>query len=137
VVHCRGQADERLVYLLNWGFRPAAIKAELPWPGAMALAAKDFVSGRAATLSFAAWGTMMLTLPADLFPARDTGAVAGMAGTGAGLGGLAFTCVIGAVVDRVSYTPIFLAAGLLPLVALLVVQLFIPRVEMTRYQGNS
>jgi MFS transporter, ACS family, hexuronate transporter len=84
-----------------------------------------------ATFSFAAWGTMMLTLPTDLFSSRDTGSVAGMAGTGAGLGGVAFTWIIGAVVDRFSYTPIFLMAGLMPLVALAIVQWLIPQIAMT------
>ena len=84
-----------------------------------------------ATFAFAAWGTMMLTLPTDLFSSRETGSVAGMAGTGAGLGGLAFTFVIGIVVDRFSYTPIFLMAGLMPIVALGVVQLLIPQIAKT------
>jgi ACS family hexuronate transporter-like MFS transporter len=83
-----------------------------------------------ATLAYGGWGTIMLTLPADLFPSGQTGTVSGLSGTGAGLGGFVFTWVIGIVVDRVSYTPIFLAAGLLPLMALLLVQLLIPKVRM-------
>jgi beta-galactosidase GanA len=46
VVHSRGQADERLVYLLNWGHREEAATAELPWPGQAKLHGKDLVSGR-------------------------------------------------------------------------------------------
>lgn len=42
-----------------------------------------------------------------------------------------FTWVIGIVVDRVSYTPIFLAAGLMPLVALVLVQILIPTIAAT------
>jgi hypothetical protein len=33
VVHSRGRADERLVYLLNWGHHQADVTAELRWPG--------------------------------------------------------------------------------------------------------
>lgn len=84
-----------------------------------------------ATFAYAAWGTIMLTLPTDLFPSRKTGSVSGLSGTGAGLGGLAFTWLTGIVVDRVSYTPIFLMAGLLPVIALMLVQLLVPRISMT------
>ncbi|MGA2072671.1 MAG: beta-galactosidase trimerization domain-containing protein [Terriglobia bacterium] len=47
VVHSRGQADERLVYVLNWGHTPAKVTAELPWPGQTRLQGKDMVSGHA------------------------------------------------------------------------------------------
>jgi ACS family hexuronate transporter-like MFS transporter len=85
-----------------------------------------------ATFAYSAWGTIMLTLPADLFPSRQTGSVSGLSGTGAGLGGLAFNFVIGYVVDHCSsYTPIFIAAGLMPVVALVIVQLLLPNISMT------
>ncbi len=78
------------------------------------------------TFSYSAWGTIMLTLPTDLFPSRQTGSVSGLSGTGAGIGGMAFTWLVGTMVDRFSYTPIFFLAGLMPLVALAVVQGLIP-----------
>ena len=68
----------------------------------------------------------MLTLPTDLFPSRQTGSVSGFSGTGAGIGGMAFTWLVGTMVDRFSYTPIFILAGLMPMVALLVVEWLIP-----------
>lgn len=80
------------------------------------------------TFSYSAWGTIMLTLPTDLFPSRQTGTVSGFSGTGAGLGGMASAWIIGIVVDKFSYTPIFIAAGLMPVVALMVVQWFVPRI---------
>jgi ACS family hexuronate transporter-like MFS transporter len=83
------------------------------------------------TFSYSAWGTIMLTLPTDLFPSRQTGTVSGFSGTGAGLGGMASAWAIGAVVDRFSYTPVFVAAGLMPIAALLVVQWFLPHIAMT------
>jgi MFS transporter, ACS family, hexuronate transporter len=84
-----------------------------------------------ATFAYGAWGTIMLTLPADLFSPRQAGSVSGLSGTGAGLGGIVFTWVIGIVVDRVSYTPIFLAAGLMPVVALAIVQGLIPQIRIS------
>jgi ACS family hexuronate transporter-like MFS transporter len=82
-----------------------------------------------ATMSYSAWGTMMLTLPSDLFPASVVASVSGLSGTGAGLGGIAFTWATGQVVDRLSYEPMFVAAGLLPLVALVLVLVLIPRIR--------
>ena len=46
IVHSRGRADERLVYLLNWSHREENVTAELPWPGPARLQGKDIVSGR-------------------------------------------------------------------------------------------
>ena len=83
------------------------------------------------TFSYSAWGTIMLTLPTDLFPSRRTGSVSGLSGTGAGIGGMAFTWLVGAMVDRFSYTPIFIMAGLLPIVALATVHLLIPQITVT------
>jgi hypothetical protein len=47
VVHSRGHEDERLVYVLNWGPRPANLTAEIPWSGQARLQGKDMVSGHA------------------------------------------------------------------------------------------
>jgi len=70
-----------------------------------------------ATFSYATWATNILTLPADLFPQRIVASVSGLSGTGAATGGLIFTLIVGAVVDRFSYVPVFIAAGTLPLIA--------------------
>src|SRR5271154_2246150 len=66
---------------------------------------------------YASWSTMGLTLPSDLFPEDSVATVTGLSGLAAGLGGAAFTYVVGLTVDRYSYGPAFLAAGLLPLAA--------------------
>ncbi|MCP5109571.1 MAG: MFS transporter [bacterium] len=70
-----------------------------------------------ATFSFSNYASNVLTLPADLFPQRIVASVSGLSGTGAATGGLIFTLIIGAVVDRFSYLPVFIAAGTLPLIA--------------------
>jgi ACS family hexuronate transporter-like MFS transporter len=82
-----------------------------------------------ATLSYSAWGTMMLTLPTDLFESSVVASVSGLSGMGAGLGGILFTWIIGKVADRFSYQPIFIAAGLMPLLAFVLVQLLIPNIQ--------
>ncbi|AXC09787.1 Hexuronate transporter [Acidisarcina polymorpha] len=66
---------------------------------------------------YASWSTMGLTLPSDLFPEEIVATVTGVSGLAAGLAGAAFTFVVGLTVDRFSYGPAFLAAGLLPLAA--------------------
>ena len=66
---------------------------------------------------YASWSTMGLTLPSDLFPQEVVATVTGLSGFAAGLAGAAFTFAVGFLVDRFSYGPAFLIAGLLPIVA--------------------
>jgi ACS family hexuronate transporter-like MFS transporter len=66
---------------------------------------------------FASWSTMGLTLPSDLFPQDVVATVTGLSGFAAGLIGAGFTFAVGILVDRFSYRPAFLAAGLLPVLA--------------------
>ena len=68
-----------------------------------------------ATFSYAMMSTMALALPADLFESRAVASVAGMAGAAAGAGTLVSTYLIGVVADRFSFTPILIAASLVPL----------------------
>jgi ACS family hexuronate transporter-like MFS transporter len=66
---------------------------------------------------YASWSTMGLTLPSDLLPHDVVATVTGLSGLAAGLVSVAFTFAVGILVDRFSYTPAFLVAGLMPLVA--------------------
>ena len=66
---------------------------------------------------YASWSTMGLTLPSDLFPQDVVATVTGLSGFAAGLAGAVFTFAVGFFVDRFSYGPAFLAAGLLPIFA--------------------
>ena len=70
-----------------------------------------------ATFSYSMWAANILTLAADLFPQQVVASVCGLSGTGAATGGMVFTLIVGAVVDRFSYLPIFVAAGVMPLLA--------------------
>jgi ACS family hexuronate transporter-like MFS transporter len=82
-----------------------------------------------ATFAYSTWAANVLTLPADLFPQRVVASVSGLSGTGAALGGMIFTLIIGAVVDRFSYMPVFLAAGVMPLIAASIVLVSVRPVE--------
>lgn len=70
-----------------------------------------------ATFSYAAMSTMALSLPADLYQSRAVATVSGLSGTGAGLGTIGSTFLIGLVADRFSFTPILVVASLVPLAA--------------------
>jgi ACS family hexuronate transporter-like MFS transporter len=75
-----------------------------------------------ATFAYSCWAANVLTLPADLFPHDRVASVSGMSGTGGATGGMIFTLITGVVLDRFSYLPIFLAAGLMPLVAAAIIK---------------
>jgi len=73
------------------------------------------------TLAYAAFSTMVLNLPADIYPTESVASVSGMSGTGAGLGTIGATYLTGLVADRYSFEPILIAASLVPLLAMLAV----------------
>jgi ACS family hexuronate transporter-like MFS transporter len=73
------------------------------------------------TFCYAAWSTMALALPADLFPSRSVATVSGMSGTGAGLGTILSTFLIGWVADRHSFEPVLITASIVPLIATVLV----------------
>jgi ACS family hexuronate transporter-like MFS transporter len=85
-----------------------------------------------ATLAFGAWATNMLTVSADVAPPGTVGSVTGLAGMGAGVGGMAFTLLTGWLVDRFGYEPVFFLAGLLPLGAAASVAFVVGRIERLR-----
>jgi MFS transporter, ACS family, hexuronate transporter len=78
-----------------------------------------------ATLSYAAFSTIILTLPADLYPAGTVATVSGLSGTGAGVGTIAATFLIGAISDRHSFGPILVVASLIPILAAVLILLLI------------
>ena len=73
------------------------------------------------TFSYAAWSTMGLTFPADLYPSRTVATVSGMSGAAAGIGTILSTLAIGKVTDRYSFEPVLVGASILPVVATVLV----------------
>ena len=74
----------------------------------------------------------MQTLASDYFPVGAVGSIAGFAGTAAGLGAVIFTFSTGWVVDHFSYLPVFVAAGVMPMLALGSLYGLVRRVEPIR-----
>ncbi len=62
---------------------------------------------------FQVWINNVQTLPSDFFPSKAVGSVAGLGGTGAGIGSMIFIFSTGWIVDNFSYTPVLVTAGLL------------------------
>jgi ACS family hexuronate transporter-like MFS transporter len=56
----------------------------------------------------------------DLFPEAAVGRATGLTGVASGLSGLLFPLLTGVLVDRISYTPVFLLAAAMPLTGTLV-----------------
>ncbi len=70
-----------------------------------------------ASFAYAACSTMFLTLPADVFKSHSVGSVMGLGGTGAGVGVLISTYLIGVISDHFSFEPIIIAESIIPCVA--------------------
>jgi ACS family hexuronate transporter-like MFS transporter len=73
------------------------------------------------TFAYASFSTMALVLPSDLYRSTSVATVSGMSGTGAGLGTIISTYLIGYVSDHYSFEPILITASLVPFVGMIVV----------------
>ena len=70
--------------------------------------------------AFQSWIVNVHTIPSDCFPKQDVGSAFGIGGTAAGISSMGFTLLVGYIVDRYSYTPVYIMVGLMaPLAALL------------------
>jgi ACS family hexuronate transporter-like MFS transporter len=85
-----------------------------------------------ATFTYAALSTMILNLPADIYPTQSVASVSGLSGTAAGIGTIIATYLTGVVSDRYSFEPILIGASLIPLVAMAAVLLLVRNNEATR-----
>ncbi len=85
-----------------------------------------------ATFSYAAVSTMILNLPADVYPARSVGTVAGLGGTAAGVCTIAATLLTGYISDRYSFEPLLIGASLIPLVGMAAVLVLVRNTDATR-----
>lgn len=88
------------------------------------------------------WSTLIMVLPADLFPPPVVGAVAGLVGFGGAIGGIAFGQTAGYLLDHgYGYQMVFTLVGTFHILALLTILVFIPNIrplEMNRkpcYEG--
>jgi MFS transporter, ACS family, aldohexuronate transporter len=85
-----------------------------------------------ATFAYAAFSTVILNLPADIYPTGSVASVSGLGGTGAGIGTITAIYITGWVSDRYSFAPILIGASVLPLVAMAAMLLLVRNTGETR-----
>jgi ACS family hexuronate transporter-like MFS transporter len=90
----------------------AGVFAAVPLHIAIALAAISL-----AVFGFGLWAPNMMTLCGEIAPRGRVGTVTGLSGVGAGVGGMLYTLFTGWTLDKFGYPPVFVTAGVLPLVA--------------------
>lgn len=71
-------------------------------------------------LGHTALSANMFASVSDVFPDAAVARVTGLTGVASGLSGILFPYLTGLIVDRFSYSPIFLMASLMPLVGILI-----------------
>ena len=80
------------------------------------------------------WSANIFTLASDIFPRTAVGSVVGIAGFGGAIGGMLAAWIVGAVLQQThSYTGLFIAAGTAYLLALLIIQLLVPKQDAVRF----
>jgi len=70
-----------------------------------------------ATFGYTSYNANSLAFPADVFPKNMVGSIWGLASLGSGFGGMLFMWLSGRVVDLSGYMPVFIACGIMPLIA--------------------
>ena len=79
------------------------------------------------------WSTLVMILPADLFPHGAVGSVAGLVGFGGAMGGVVFGLVVGLLLDHgFGYGAVFGIVSTLHVLAFFVIVLSVRRVEPLR-----
>ncbi len=100
---------------------PVAIAAPFAPNAALAIGAICFI-----TFGHGFWTANLQTLPADLFPGPEVGTVSGFSGMGGAIGGMFAQLGTGYVVSRFSYAPIFLIAGLMHPLCMVIIYKMLP-----------
>lgn len=98
----------KVVILIAALLMPAGIFAAFAEDAMVALALIGVV-----LFGFQVWINNVQTLPSDFFSDKAVASVAGLGGTGAGIGSMIFIFSTGWIVDHFSYVPVLVAAGLL------------------------
>jgi ACS family hexuronate transporter-like MFS transporter len=82
------------------------------------------------------WSTLVMILPADLFPRRVVGSVAGLVGFGGAMGGVVFNLIVGRMLDGGSgYGPVFAIVSALHVLAFMLILLTIREVRPVEVKG--
>lgn len=99
--------------------------------------------GAVALISLAAaahqgWSANMFTLASDMFPRRAVASVVGIGSCGGAVGGALVAGFVGFLLQHThSYVPVFMMAGLAYLLALSIIQIFVPRLQPANVEEIS
>jgi ACS family hexuronate transporter-like MFS transporter len=69
-----------------------------------------------AAFGYSTYATMLLALPADLYPSSLVASVSGVSLTGGGIGTILSTYLIGTILDHASFRPVLISASIMPLI---------------------
>ena len=84
------------------------------------------------------WSTLVMILPADLFPQRAVGSVAGLVGFGGAMGGVVFGLVVGYLLDHgFGYGVVVGLVSTFHVLAFLVILLTIRKVEPIKISAGA
>jgi MFS transporter, ACS family, hexuronate transporter len=76
------------------------------------------------------WSANLFTTVSDMFPRRAVGSVVGIGGMAGAIGGMFIAKIVGYILQWTgSYLPIFIIAGSMYLLALLILHLMVPKLE--------
>ena len=111
----------KFVMALGAAVMPAAMFAPLVPEAWMAIAATCFV-----TFGHAFWVANLQTLPTDLFNGHEMGTATGFSGMGGAIGGMLASLGTGWLVQNFSYTPVFLMAGVMHPLSIVLIYRLLP-----------
>jgi len=117
-------SSRKLVIAIAACLMPAGILAAFAHDAMVALILIGVV-----LFGFQVWINNVQTLPSDFFPDKAVASVAGLGGTGAGIGSMIFVFGTGWVVDHFSYVPVLVVAGLLAPIGTMVLFALCGRIE--------
>ena len=84
------------------------------------------------TFTYAAFSTVVLNLPADLYDSASVASVSGMGGTGAGLGTIVAIYLTGWMADAYSFAPVMIGTSIVPWIALIAMFALVRNTSATR-----
>ena len=91
-----------------------------------------------ATAAHQGWSCNIFTLPSDMFPRRAVASLVGIGGFGGAVGGMLLSWFTGHYLERThSYAVLFLIAGSAYFLALLIIQLLVPRMEPAQIESAA
>jgi len=117
-------SSRKLTFLLAAGFCLTSMLVPL-WPGEWA----PIVLVSVATFGSTAYSAVYIGTLTDLFSEKVLASLSGFTGAGEGIVNMVLMLGTGIVVERFSYLPVFLAAGLMPLLGFVALLVFVRKIE--------